>query len=280
MMRREVQDKNQKKGIGIGTGLVIGIAVIYILLGLAKIFLPGFDSIYLIGIAGVILLVIGIVLIVKYFVSGSYRDIGKYGFSIGVLGVIAGVCMLVRASEISVYFSLFLGICILLTSIIKLQNAVDLKGMDQKSWIVFLIIAIAFLAAAVYIVLDPFGTGISQTVYIYDILIADGAVNLVETCYLAMTIRKIAKHPAEAAGHAVLPPDEKTDRQEVAQPEEAAVSEQKLRSEESEQPEAAKETDTGTEDPVETQVDAMLQKTTDPSDEEILSIINGHTKKE
>ena len=279
-MRREVQDKNQKKGIGIGTGLVIGIAVIYILLGLAKIFLPGFDSIYLIGIAGVILLVIGIVLIVKYFVSGSYRDIGKYGFSIGVLGVIAGVCMLVRASEISVYFSLFLGICILLTSIIKLQNAVDLKGMDQKSWIVFLIIAIAFLAAAVYIVLDPFGTGISQTVYIYDILIADGAVNLVETCYLAMTIRKITKHPSETAGHDALDPSEIADGQEVPQPEEAATADQKLGFKESEQPEEEKETAAGTEDPLETQVDAMLQETTDPSDEEILSIINGHTKKE
>ena len=80
----------------------------------------------------------------KYFLTGSYRDIGKYGFSAGVLCVLIGVMLLVRTSEIAAYFSLFLGICILLTAVIKLQNAVDLKSIHNAGWFIFLLIALAF----------------------------------------------------------------------------------------------------------------------------------------
>ena len=185
--------EKRKKGIGTGTGLVIGTSIIYILFGLAMILIPQFKESYIISIAGIILVIYGIILIVIYFMSGSYKDIGKYGFSGGVLSVIIGICMMVRSTEVASYFSLFLGICILLTSIIKLQNAVDLKGIENPTWFVFLIIAIIFLAAAIIIVIDPMGKISENTIYIYYVLTADGAVNIVSTLYLAIAIRTSSK---------------------------------------------------------------------------------------
>ncbi len=182
-----------KKGVGIGTGFVMGISIIYILFGLAMLFVPKFKEVYIIYIAGAILVVYGIILIVKYFMAGSYRDIGKYGFSIGVLGILTGVCMFIRSGQISLYFSLFVGICILLTSVIKLQNAVDLKSIGNRSWFLFLIIAIAFLAASIAIVLDPMGQVSAHAKYIYYVLTADGAVNIISTAFLAIAIRTSRK---------------------------------------------------------------------------------------
>lgn len=181
--------ENVKKGVSIGTGFVIGISIIYILFGLAMLFVPQFKEVYTIYIAGAILVIYGIILIVRYFMTGSYRDIGKYGFSVGVLSILIGVCMFVRSGQISVYFSLFLGACILLTSVIKLQNAVDLKSIGNPVWFVFLIIAIAFLAASIAIVLDPMGKVSAHADYIYYVLTADGAVNIVSTAFLAIAIR-------------------------------------------------------------------------------------------
>ena len=126
-----MKTEKKQKGIGLGTGMIIGIAIIYILFGLAIEFVPQFKEIYIIYIAGAIFVVFGIIMIVKYFLTGSYRDIGKYGFSAGVLCVLIGAMLLVRTSEIAAYFSLFLGICILLTAVIKLQNAVDLKSIHD-----------------------------------------------------------------------------------------------------------------------------------------------------
>ena len=191
--------EKKQKGIGIGTGMILGIAIIYILFGLAMVFVPQFKEIYIIYIAGAIFVVFGIVMIVKYFLTGSYRDIGKYGFSAGVLCVLIGVFMLVRTNEIAVYFLLFLGICILLTAIIKLQNAVDLKSMHNKGWFVFLLIALVFLAAAILIVLNPDGKVSQYKDAVYYILIADGVISIISPIYLVFAIRTSRR--LELTGH-------------------------------------------------------------------------------
>ncbi len=199
--------EKKQKGIGIGTGMIIGIAIIYILFGLAMTFIPQFKEIYIIYIAGAIFVVFGIVMIVKYFLTGSYRDIGKYGFSAGVLCVLIGVFMLVRTNEIAVYFSLFLGICILLTAIIKLQNAVDLKSMHNKGWFVFLLIALVFLAAAILIVLNPGGKVSQYKDVVYYILIADGVISIISPIYLIFAIRTSRR--LEVTGHTQSVSDKK-----------------------------------------------------------------------
>jgi len=199
-MEAGMSKEKKQKGIGIGTGMILGIAIIYILFGLAMIFVPQFKEIYIIYIAGAIFVIFGIVMIVKYFLTGSYRDIGKYGFSAGVLCVLIGVLMLVRTNEIAVYFSLFFGICILLTAIIKLQNAVDLKSMHNKGWFVFLLIALVFLAAAILIVLNPGGKVSQYKDVIYYILIADGVISIISPIYLIFAIRTSRR--LELAGHA------------------------------------------------------------------------------
>jgi|GEM_PF-625032 len=200
--------EKKQKGIGIGTGMIIGIAIIYILFGLAMTFVPQFKEIYIIYIAGAIFVVFGIIMIVKYFLTGSYRDIGKYGFSAGVFCVLIGVLMLVRTREIAVYFSLFLGICILLTAIIKLQNAVDLKSMHNKGWIVFLLIALVFLAAAILIVLNPGGKVDQYKDVVYYILIADGIISIISPIYLIFAIRTCRR--LEMTGHSQKASDKKS----------------------------------------------------------------------
>lgn len=218
---------NGKKSVGIGTGFVIGISVIYILFGLAMLFVPQFKEVYIIYIAGAILVIYGIILIVKYFMTGSYRDIGKYGFSIGVLSILVGVCMFVRSDQISPYFSLFLGACILLTSVIKLQNAVDLKSIGNRAWFVFLIIAIVFLAASIAIVLDPMGKVSAHAEYIYYILTADGAVNIISTAFLAIAIRTSGKKASREPKKKQISKEPETDSGAVEKAEKQKTKEEK-----------------------------------------------------
>lgn len=201
-----MKTEKKQKGIGLGTGMIIGIAIIYILFGLAIEFVPQFKEIYIIYIAGAIFVVFGIIMIVKYFLTGSYRDIGKYGFSAGVLCVLIGVMLLVRTSEIAAYFSLFLGICILLTAVIKLQNAVDLKSIHNAGWFIFLLIALAFLAVAILVILNPGGRVSQYKNAIYYLLIADGVIDLISPIYLVFAIRASRRiRPAEQSQKLAAP---------------------------------------------------------------------------
>lgn len=52
-----MKTEKKQKGIGLGTGMIIGIAIIYILFGLAIEFVPQFKEIYIIYIAGAIFVV-------------------------------------------------------------------------------------------------------------------------------------------------------------------------------------------------------------------------------
>lgn len=168
---------------------MIGIAVVYLLFGLAMLFVPQFQEKYIIYIAGLIFLICGVIMIVKYFMAASYNDLGNYGFSGGVLCILLGICQLVRTQQIAGYLPIFLGVCILLTAVIKLQNAVDLKSLHNGGWPVFLIIALAFLAAAVLVILNPDGKILQHREVLYYILIADGAISIISPIYLIFAIR-------------------------------------------------------------------------------------------
>lgn len=225
--------ENKLKKASLGTGFMIGIAVIYLLFGLAMLFVPQFQERYIIYIAGLIFLICGVIMIVKYFMAASYNDMGNYGFSGGVLCILLGICLLVRTQQIAGYLPLFLGVCILLTAVIKLQNAVDLKSLRNGAWLLFLIIALAFLAAAILVILNPDGKVLQHREVLYYILIADGAVSIISPIYLMFAIRagKRAKHSERKENGKEIGTDsvetEKYTSEESGDKEKAEVSEEK-----------------------------------------------------
>ena len=191
----ESNERHKKKGIG--TGGIVGISFFYILLGLVMIFFPKISEVYIIYAICAVLIVLGILLIVRYFRNECFKDLQSYGFSAGVLAIVAGVCIMMNAGEIAESFGMVLGICILLTSVVKLQDAVDLNAMENRSWFIFLIIALAFVAASVLILLDPMDKNDENFTYIYYILIADGAFGLFDTVYMIGAIRMYEKWVAK-----------------------------------------------------------------------------------
>lgn len=192
---KPTREKENEKKHGIGIGVISGISVIYLVLGLAMLFVPKIKEVYIVYMICAVLIAFGILTIVRYFTDGRFLDPGEYGFSGGVLAVIAGFCILIRSSQVAESFGLFLGICILLTAVIKLQNAADLNAMKNRSWPIFLILALVFLVLAVLVILDLFSWREKQMNIIYVILAADGAVGLFSTIYMMIASRLYWKEP-------------------------------------------------------------------------------------
>ncbi len=215
---------SKEKKTGIGAGSVIAISIIYILLGLAMLFVPKIKEVYIVYVICAALIVVGILMIVRYFMNGSFKDIREFGFSGGVLAIVAGFCVMIRSASVAQAFGLFLGICILLTAVLKLQNAVDLNSMENRSWLIFLIIALAFIVAAVWIIIDPFNWNKNSFDYIYYILVADGAVGLFSTIYMTFAIRMYQKWVAQGKPERKSPNQEKVS-EETSEPESSGIEE-------------------------------------------------------
>lgn len=175
------------------TLLVITAACIFILMGILLLTVPQIQIVTIAYILSTAAIVLGIILIVRYFLSEAYRNMNQYGFSVGSLFVIIGVCAMVKAEAVSEYFILCLGLLILVSAVVKLQNALDLKALEYRIWTVFLGIAIAMLSCAVVILIAPFAKPEDLEHFTYVILIADGAFGLISTICLHRQVKRFEK---------------------------------------------------------------------------------------
>lgn len=180
-----------------GTLMILGAAVLGILLGLFLLLFPGAQMIQIVYAIGIILIVAGIISIVRYFMTESYRRLNCYTFSAGALMVVLGVCALLRAEIVSSYLIICLGVLLLASGVIKLQNALDLEAMKDKAWMVILIIAVAVMICGAVVLLNPFENKNDLNYFTYIMLVVDGALSLFSVIYLTIRLRRFQKQLAE-----------------------------------------------------------------------------------
>lgn len=163
--------------------------IIYIVLGALLFFIDEINTKVLAILLGGMMMVMGAALIIHYFLSHAYMDMNAYGFSIGALAIVLGVCVLIKSTAVGESLTVFLNICIMLTAIIKLQNAIQLKFLKHFMWIPVLCVSLAFLTCTFLITINPFEDGVRDT-FTYIVLLCDGAVSFANAILLRIVMRK------------------------------------------------------------------------------------------
>lgn len=186
-----MKENNTKEiyGSRSSTIMVYLTAVLFVALGVAFLAIPNLAAeqfCYLLA-GGLILL--GILRIGEYFIRESYKNVNQYGFSVGAFVIILGVCVIIRIQQFADIFNLCLGIGILLTSIIKVQHAMDLHALGNRKFPVFLGLALILVICAAVILVNPFTDGAVRDRFTYVVLIADGILTLFSTTYLVLQTR-------------------------------------------------------------------------------------------
>ena len=168
--------------------------IVYIVISVLLLFTSDkVDTTVFAYLLGAILIIGGAAMIIKYFVTKSYFIYNSYDFSAGVLAVILGIIAMIRAQDIAESFTVCLGIAIMLTSIIKLQNSIQLFTIKNKMWIPVFGIAVIFIAASVIVLVDPFSYTSTWERYTYILLLIDGIVGLAVNIYLYFTLGRHQK---------------------------------------------------------------------------------------
>lgn len=163
--------------------------IIYIVLGVLLLFIKGISTEVFAELIGALMIIMGAGMIIHYFLAQLYRDLNAYGFSIGALFVILGICVLIKSEAVGESLSVLLNICIMLTAIIKLQNAIQLKFWRSIMWIPVLCVSLAFLTCTFLITINPFEDGVRDT-FTYIVLLCDGAVSFANAILLRIVMRK------------------------------------------------------------------------------------------
>lgn len=173
----------------LGMVFTLLLPVIYVVLGILLLFVDGISTKVFANLFGAVAVVFGAAMIIHYFMRRGYLDMHAYGFSIGVFAVVIGICIIIKAEDIANSLSVLLNLCIMLTAIIKAQNAIQLKFIQSIMWIPVLCISGAFLICTVLIAINPFKELSTRDTFTYIVLICDGVVSFANSIMLRIVFR-------------------------------------------------------------------------------------------
>lgn len=131
-------------------------AILYIILGIVLLFFPQTTLLTICYAFACILGVVGIGYIVTYIRSNTLKTYQRNDFVIGLTYLILAIFIALKTEIIISLLPILIGLAFLISSIVKLQHALDLMQVKFHGWWVVLLIAISSAALGLYLIIHPF----------------------------------------------------------------------------------------------------------------------------
>ena len=167
---------------------VVMISVLFLVMGGIMIFFPQINIANFVYVIGGFFLVGGAWEIARYFIREEYRNLANFDFSIGVLALIAGCVLILRAEAAAAFMYMIFGVMVLVLGVTLLQHTFALYAMKSFGWVVMLILSVALVLFSVAILLDF--NGMFSTGYLtYYLLAASGLMGIISLFAVGLRIR-------------------------------------------------------------------------------------------
>lgn len=153
-------------------------AILTILIGILFIANPGGSGILIATIAGVIILLSGVVDVIR-FLGTRNRDMSSSGvLFIGIVKLILGIIILTHTGAMLTLLIYLFGLFVLFGGIHSLSGALRLKKFGISGWPAHVLLAVIIIAAAVFMLFFPFAVVETAITISGIILIVDGVTEL------------------------------------------------------------------------------------------------------
>jgi uncharacterized membrane protein HdeD (DUF308 family) len=140
---------------------------------------------------GAVLLVMGAIRIIGYFVRKDTSTPFKFDLSLGICNAVIGLFILLKPDALIAIYGILAGIALMLDAAIKIQMAFDLKRMGYVMWYVTLIFALVMGVFGIILVFNPFTAADALAVFVGIALMLDGVINL----WAYMQLKRNYKEP-------------------------------------------------------------------------------------
>ena len=167
------------------------VTLMLLIIGLIMVVAPGL-SLQTIGIvAGIYIIIHGIVLIALAF-SAHMVYVPFYGVISGLLSIIIGIVLLAMPGILSTVFAIALGIWIILSSVNIISIAITTKK-EYSNWGLLLLLGIVDLICGIIILFNPFASSISIVVLGGIIIMVHSVINVVDMIIIRNNVKDIEK---------------------------------------------------------------------------------------
>jgi len=161
-------------------------AAMLIVMGVCLLIWPEKPADTICGVLGIVFAVFGAVKLICYFSPDRYGLAFQFDFALGLAALLAGIVMMLHAEQIVRVAPILVGVFIMIDGAFKLQTSLDAKHFGLEKWWFILILALVTCMCGLVLLLDPFSSSRSLTMWQGATLIVDGAQNL---CIVIDTVK-------------------------------------------------------------------------------------------
>lgn len=172
------------------TYLILGI--VSLLMGIILMINPNFTLTGLCSVVGAVLLIVGVIVLLLYFAKAEYKNLQSSDFAVTMCMILGGILVMVRKEDISDIFPQFFSIFLMLSGIMKMQQAMDLMGIKSSAWLGhFVIGSVMVLLSGLVLIMPEADWFVGKDripLYLCILLIADGVFSI--ACLIDATAKK------------------------------------------------------------------------------------------
>lgn len=180
-----------------GKGFQILLATVAALMGGILFFVPKIQVITLCIVLAIGLIVLGIVAITLFFALKGYLEPRNLRFSGGVLLILLGIVAILRLEEMANSVEFYLGVAALVLAAGLLQNAIQLRVLGAKLWILSLILTLAAGTTATLVLINYRPVLEAITGFGYLTLLISGLASLLSTLLTTFLLSRHAHRKPE-----------------------------------------------------------------------------------
>ncbi len=174
-------------------------AVLYLIVGLLLLFYPQNVADLICNLVGIGLMVYGAVLMISYFMMDLQDSLFRNDFVFGIVWILLGILVIKEKTVFQAMIPFIMGIMIISSGFLKLQDGIDASRMGYpKSWVYLIMAAISIVLGLVILF-----NLISANTVLYQIigagLVYCGVSDLYFTITLSSKIKKFVGKAEQAA---------------------------------------------------------------------------------
>ena len=108
---------------------------------------------YALGISAI---VCGLIFVIVYMARDVKYNLNNNDFISGLVAVVVGIVILLKWQQFMELLPVVLGVLIIVSGCIKLQDAIDLKKLKHPAFVMMLVMALVFIVFGSVLVANPF----------------------------------------------------------------------------------------------------------------------------
>ena len=152
--------------------------LVYMVIGLLLILIPGFISDFICYLIGILVIILGINPIRRYFKLIDKTRSAKIVFILGILMILLGLFIILNPSMLASILPITIGAYLIVIALVKLSDAVEYKNSNYDKWYNFLLSSILTFIIGLVIVFNPFKTVTLVLRIVGIVLLIDGLFDM------------------------------------------------------------------------------------------------------